>query len=240
MHPFPQRPRRSGFTLIELLVVIAIIAILAAILFPVFAKAREAARGASCRSNLRQYAAATLMYVQDNDETFPMSAYPAGDPAAGGCVATYQFAVEPYVKNKNVTQCPSEPMAMSAAALVGVPCSGTPPYNSYVINALLFASGYASPPAVRSLASIDKPSDTVMQYDGNALYDAYQTQAVQARHSDHVNACYADGHVKSFQARQTGTAQQFTVGGPGTAVKVYTIGANGGYYANRQDCALLP
>ena len=70
------RPLKSGFTLIELVVVIAIIAILAAILFPVFAKAREKGRQTSCLSNNRQYAAAMLMYTQDYDETFPMSVYP--------------------------------------------------------------------------------------------------------------------------------------------------------------------
>src|SRR5437867_2220098 len=63
----------SGFTLIELLVVIAIIAILASILFPVFARAREQARKATCMSNLRQIAMATLQYVQDYDEMFPGS-----------------------------------------------------------------------------------------------------------------------------------------------------------------------
>src|SRR5262245_45063190 len=62
--------RRTAFTLIELLVVIAIIAILAAILFPVFAQAREAARKASCQSNMKQIATALMMYAQDYDETF--------------------------------------------------------------------------------------------------------------------------------------------------------------------------
>src|ERR671934_1073768 len=62
---------RSGFTLIELLVVIAIIAILAAILFPVFAQAREKARQAGCLSNLKQIGTATMLYVQDYDETYP-------------------------------------------------------------------------------------------------------------------------------------------------------------------------
>src|ERR1051326_1648844 len=79
----PQRSipmkKRPGFTLIELLVVIAIIAILAAILFPVFAEAREKARQTSCMSNHKQIALAFLMYTQDNDELFPMA---AGDDGA--------------------------------------------------------------------------------------------------------------------------------------------------------------
>src|SRR2546428_11131003 len=68
-----QRSIRSGFTLIELLVVIAIIAILAAILFPVFARAREQARKTTCASNMKQIATATLLYMQDYDELFPGS-----------------------------------------------------------------------------------------------------------------------------------------------------------------------
>src|SRR3569833_2033853 len=75
---------RPGFTLIELLVVIAIIAILAAILFPVFAKAREAARATSCKSNLKQIATAWAMYTQDNDETTaPIRVGGAGSLAFG-------------------------------------------------------------------------------------------------------------------------------------------------------------
>ncbi|NLO06641.1 MAG: DUF1559 domain-containing protein [candidate division WS1 bacterium] len=70
--------RTRGFTLIELLVVIAIIAILAAILFPVFARAREKARQASCLSNAKQIGLAMLMYVQDYDEMFPDRYYATG------------------------------------------------------------------------------------------------------------------------------------------------------------------
>ena len=72
--------RKRGFTLIELLVVIAIIAILAAILFPVFAKAREKARQTSCLSNLRQIGTAILSYAQDNDEQYPFGENFAGAP----------------------------------------------------------------------------------------------------------------------------------------------------------------
>ncbi len=94
--------RTSGFTLIELLVVIAIIAILAAILFPVFAQAREKARAVSCLSNAKQLGLAVLMYAQDNDETYPM-----------GCDDTWwqggwAMTTQPYIKNLNILRCPSD------------------------------------------------------------------------------------------------------------------------------------
>src|SRR4028118_1519900 len=94
---------RRAFTLIELLVVIAIIAILAAILFPVFAQAREKARQASCSSNLKQISNSFMMYVQDYGETFPVwTNNSAGSPPSGtafGCQNMYYSLVEPYVKN---------------------------------------------------------------------------------------------------------------------------------------------
>jgi prepilin-type N-terminal cleavage/methylation domain-containing protein/prepilin-type processing-associated H-X9-DG protein len=101
MHP--HRSRRgshlgAGFTLIELLVVIAIIAILAAILFPVFAQAREQARKATCISNMKQLGLAFMMYVQDYDETFPMNQYFAS-PDHQTLQRTWADEVGPYVKN---------------------------------------------------------------------------------------------------------------------------------------------
>ena len=93
---------RRGFTLIELLVVIAIIAILAAILFPVFARAREKARQASCTSNLKQIALAVLMYAQDYDEKIV-----SGSGYRSQSI-NWQCKVQPYIKNWDVFLCPSQ------------------------------------------------------------------------------------------------------------------------------------
>ena len=119
------RPGRSGFTLIELLVVIAIIAILAAILFPVFAQAREKARQTSCLSNLKQLGLATLQYVEDYDDQYPAGSVNGGVFGAwGGGFDGFQFpcdtttesggdclifgnSVQPYIRNRGVFACPS-------------------------------------------------------------------------------------------------------------------------------------
>jgi prepilin-type N-terminal cleavage/methylation domain-containing protein/prepilin-type processing-associated H-X9-DG protein len=96
--------KRQGFTLIELLVVIAIIAILAAILFPVFARAREKARQASCQSNLKQLTLGTLMYAQDYDETFPVWNRMMGSDLTPEAPPRAIYA---YVKNVDIYVCPS-------------------------------------------------------------------------------------------------------------------------------------
>ncbi len=111
----PRGGRRSAFTLIELLVVIAIIAILAAILFPVFAQAREKARAISCISNEKQIGTATMMYVQDYDETLPMYiAFTGGritnpiDSTDIGPWPMWQAALYPYTKSWDIYNCPSD------------------------------------------------------------------------------------------------------------------------------------
>jgi prepilin-type N-terminal cleavage/methylation domain-containing protein/prepilin-type processing-associated H-X9-DG protein len=235
---FSQKRSQSAFTLIELLVVIAIISILAAILFPVFAKAREKARQTSCLSNNKQYSLAAMMYLQDYDETFPLSAY-----LNVFCVETFYSVVNPYVKNDQVTRCPSDPDAIEIAALVGAPCANTPKYTGYVVNHALFVNGFFPDPSPVALAQVNVPAGTIMLYDGNVTSGAapgQQIQLVQARHVETFNAAYVDGHVKSVHATKTGTANQFTVMGPGPLLDVFTIGKSGGFYEGLTECLGIP
>ncbi|MHB0999994.1 MAG: type II secretion system protein [Armatimonadota bacterium] len=119
---------KRGFTLIELLVVIAIIAILAAILFPVFAKAREAARATACLSNCKQLGTALQMYMQENDGKVPIASHEAGMAVNDGSVELFcghqtpvndaelnyvkqtsiKALLEPYTKNASIFKCPSD------------------------------------------------------------------------------------------------------------------------------------
>jgi prepilin-type N-terminal cleavage/methylation domain-containing protein/prepilin-type processing-associated H-X9-DG protein len=134
------RRTQKGFTLIELLVVIAIIAILAAILFPVFAQARDKARAASCISNLKQMGTAWMMYTQDYDERFPVNCISSnntwgsgwsGDGPLGECQLMPEMGcfggwigntLLPYTKNSGIYQCPSTPNYMAVNAGDGNKC----------------------------------------------------------------------------------------------------------------------
>lgn len=107
------RSRVAGFTLIELLVVIAIISILAAILFPVFAQAREKARQTSCLNNEKQITLGILQYIQDWDEAFPVSVINRSVSPPADALIGWADAIQPYVKSLAVYQCPSEPAPAS-------------------------------------------------------------------------------------------------------------------------------
>jgi len=177
---------RKGFTLIELLVVIAIIAILAAILFPVFAQAREKARAISCLSNMKQLGLGLYQYTQDYDEQLIKNYYsfPA-DPVNGwgsnGLVYyNWRYAVQPYIKNIGIMACPSSQYFNNSAYWTWTtsPVGGQngnwmpPSYavNSHVIG---FANGCSAgcantPPGIDGMAAIDKPADTIEAVDSRS------------------------------------------------------------------------
>jgi prepilin-type N-terminal cleavage/methylation domain-containing protein/prepilin-type processing-associated H-X9-DG protein len=199
--------KKKGFTLIELLVVIAIIAILAAILFPVFAKAREKARQASCIFNEKQLALALMQYVQDYDEVFPCNdPFP---PLGYGNYGYFPWWVgyrmvgiwDPYVKNQKIYDCPS-----------GTPVS--PNYMAYGFNAWLVDTdwAYLDNDSAMPLSSVEEPTRVILMVDKSTPYAYeilwyfgsvnYPTEwGVSYRHNEGANFSFVDGHAKWYSKR---------------------------------------
>jgi prepilin-type N-terminal cleavage/methylation domain-containing protein/prepilin-type processing-associated H-X9-DG protein len=221
--------RRRGFTLIELLVVIAIIAILAAILFPVFAQAREKARQTQCLNNTKQLATAVYMYVQDYDETYAPNLYIMPPNIA---YSFYDLHV-PYMKNDGVMVCPSDGNPLFFQTFLqqcSIPYTAARNIRfSYNGNFCLFNNGTSARP-VWAMAAIPKPAETVAFYDGvlmcnfnSPIYDPgsranYNSTAKPPRHSEGVNVAYADGHAKWQKARKQASSRDadgwVVAGGP--------------------------
>jgi prepilin-type N-terminal cleavage/methylation domain-containing protein/prepilin-type processing-associated H-X9-DG protein len=220
----PQRKRvvTRGFTLIELLVVIAIIAILAAILFPVFAQAREQARRTSCLSNMRQLGTGVAMYTQDYDETMP-TAYNGGTT----CSHAEYVEIYPYLKNIQILACPDGgtsggnwPGCAVAAGEVPAAPAGFKTHYGFNWGPLIYAGGglHGAETAAPSgngnympgmaLAAIAAPADCVVYGDSYDTYrptigfewmlDSYTGGASNAsiRHGGKFNFSFADGHAK--------------------------------------------
>ncbi len=212
---YPKERQRKGFTLIELLVVIAIIAILAAILFPVFAKAREKARTSSCQSNLKQIGTAIAMYVQDYDETWPYMWMNIPGVITGSNYITWADFIQPYVKNYQLLQCPSKQYTQAQMAYTTTPFS-------YAFNG---SPGGFNGGAKE--ANIAAPAETIDVFDGWGSMDVFwpnqdlanivsgivggnSTAVIAAarRHSDGANCLFADSHVKW---RSSAKAGEFTI-----------------------------
>ncbi|MEI6503950.1 MAG: DUF1559 domain-containing protein [Armatimonadota bacterium] len=190
--------KRFGFTLIELLVVIAIIAILAAILFPVFAKAREKARQTSCLSNSKQMGLAFNMYGQDYDERGPVAPYDFA-PTYGRM--SWDALLYSYVKNEQVYICPTYGKRAESGCYRRTPM-GWAPLGGYGFNGDVLG---------RSQGELAKPSETIVISDSNCLNDphdgrisfpgyaypsTYMHNGVWRAHNEGANFTFADGHAK--------------------------------------------
>ncbi|MBC8136149.1 MAG: DUF1559 domain-containing protein [Fibrella sp.] len=213
---YTNRSKANGFTLIELLVVIAIIAILAAILFPVFAQARQKARQATCVSNLKQIGIASMMYQQDYDEAW----VPLWTIDNGGTYVPYYNLVDTYVKMKPGTSrsglwhCPSNipqdtwfnesathhSYVASTLRNLGTGCDDTPISNA----------------GCTADASLVAPSSTIVLVESGTDWDAWDfaiasqglwsggpTPWMFAGHARQSNYLFADGHVKSLSPLRT-------------------------------------
>jgi prepilin-type N-terminal cleavage/methylation domain-containing protein/prepilin-type processing-associated H-X9-DG protein len=187
-----RRLLRNGFTLIELLVVIAIIAILAAILFPVFAQAREKARQITCTSNLKQVGIAWVMYTQDYDERTPL--WFAGP-------LTVKELLQPYSKSQIVFKCPTDPEKLSYSF-----------WRNVYLDRWSGNAGCATPPV--TLAQVNYPATTPVWAEGPnnsgqhtwGLNPSHPLQTTwknyrygDTRHSGGGNYVFVDGHVKWYR-----------------------------------------
>ena len=219
--------RKSGFTLIELLVVIAIIAILAAILFPVFARARETARNATCKSNLHELGIAITTYIGDYDSTLPSSAIAVS--LAGGANSRLMFItgsgfataaaalpsaspkmswaqiIYDYVKNKDIMYCPSD--------------SSTGALSYWWKTAADDAWNNAATPC-RKESDFSYTADQIILYE----HTAFHTNETCLRDGVKINVCFMDSHVNNPPLKITSNSAAATYPLPADAVASGTVG----------------
>jgi prepilin-type N-terminal cleavage/methylation domain-containing protein/prepilin-type processing-associated H-X9-DG protein len=245
---------QSAFTLIELLVVIAIIAILAAILFPVFAQAREKARQAACLSNTKQIGLGLMMYTQDWDSTYPLPIFDNAG-SSGRVYRLRRYAIEQiatYIKNDAVLMCPSTDL--SDAFITASNQVTTPPgllYTTYGMNVERNDANDPNEGAFsylgifgKSESDLTEPAATIAigdamnfgisstamtPWSGNKLGMAWSvTAAGVKRHNNGVNLAWADGHSKWMK----GVEAKCTLTGLPTCTAYPTWVSNPYYWRN--------
>ncbi|MGD9497909.1 MAG: DUF1559 domain-containing protein [Armatimonadota bacterium] len=208
---------RRGFTLIELLVVIAIIAILAAILFPVFAKAREKARQTSCLSNLKQLGMGIYMYAQDYDERM-IRYYRYMTISTGRYLWWWGDMVQPYVNNYQILECPSGSWSYTYLRPPGLPY---PLVCSYAFNNCWHTADHVAISNIgeKKMTVIEAPANCIILVDSNTsevftggsrdyhlldVIDGGIYSRVALRHNDGFNVAFCDGHAKWLKKSQPG------------------------------------
>jgi prepilin-type N-terminal cleavage/methylation domain-containing protein/prepilin-type processing-associated H-X9-DG protein len=220
--------KRNGFTLIELLVVIAIIAILAAILFPVFAKARERAKTSACISNEKQIGVGVMMYTDDYDQTYPLNRV-----AVRGGYWTWKRAVFSYINSYDVFKCPSVTNYMARnpqTNALGDESNTLPAYKDNPAQQMPTSYGYAGgfffsdggrAQRPRRMSEVKDPSGTLfilntrMSYPDlapweiNAYCDLKGNESTDPKygpfvtHAGRIPIIMADGHVKALKLIET-------------------------------------
>jgi len=209
--------RKTGFTLIELLVVIAIIAILAAILFPVFAKAREKARQTACLNNMKQIGTAVEMYKQDYDNTYCGAYIYRATWGDASQLYWFPLTLEPYTKNKQIGLCPS-----------GYAVEGFANPATYDTGAggVKFSYAYSDWVGWSNDSAIGQPANTILIFEADSTrtgskygmmevwawsqvdttYSLGQATAMGYKHNEGFNAVMCDGHAKWYKEGSTTTA----------------------------------
>jgi prepilin-type N-terminal cleavage/methylation domain-containing protein/prepilin-type processing-associated H-X9-DG protein len=251
---FHSNRRQRGFTLIELLVVIAIIAILAAILFPVFAQAREKARGISCLSNLKQLGTSTMMYIQDYDETYPQgvgmtngtnwyvglntmspngwrAAHQAGSTRFEAAACTWGEALQPYIKNYGMYTCPSA-AASNLGGLDAEYASAVkkPAASSYTYNGMI----HQAPQSIMEL-----PTDVIMFWEGRGkqAVNGFTFTQPQLNCTNGNPSCVyqpiprnaTGGFVGPCPTAAGGTSSWYGINDPNGTLRIHTGGMNIAY-----------
>lgn len=251
--------RRRAFTLIELLVVIAIIAILSAILFPVFAQVKVAAKKTACLSNTKQMGTGIELYIADHDDTYPITFYMSWNGPYPCILSSFQ-ALQPYQKSSQLVVCPadSDPLDYERGSMLlgyPAPCPAQPDVTrmSYQPNFRLIDvgdpnflvnpyTGQTGRP-VHNGSEIEFPADTAVFADatialggGSANFVTYQ-MPVQPRHAKRLNVVWADSHAKALPAREERDVDGVQLGGFSLDQKqilAWRITGNGPYAGSRE------